>query len=137
MFIGEKFSVMDIVLKYGIKNFLTFQCRLPYQLLTNIDVFDISTNMQLSENIKSNNRKIIYAVTDEFIKNQSISSKGTFVECNSFPNNYSFFITNIDIIIEIDDTENKCIDSLFKTEQHLEMTTILSLLLFLIFIEKV
>lgn len=124
MFIGEKFSVMDIVLKYGIKNFLTFQCRLPYQLLTNIDVFDINTNMQLSENIKSKNRKIIYAVTDEFIKNQSISSKGSFVECNSFPNNYSFFITNIDIIIEIDETENKCIDSLFKTQHNSEMTTI-------------
>ena len=64
MLIGEKFQVGDIVEGYGIKNFLTFKCRLPYQLLTNIDVFDITVDIQLSENIKLENKRIIYAVTE-------------------------------------------------------------------------
>ena len=107
MLIGEKFSVLDIVLRYGIKNFLKFSCRLPYQLSTSIDVFDANINMQLSEKIKLTNKKIIYAVTEELIRNQSIPSRGSLWECNPFANDYSFFITNIDIIIEVDENEDK------------------------------
>lgn len=124
MFIGEKFSLTDILLRYGIKNFLKFSCRLPYQLLTNIDVFDINVNMQLSENIKLENQKIIYAITEELIEHQAIPSKGTLWGCNPFSNDYSFFITNIDIIVEIDEKYDEIIDLIFKKVRNVELTTI-------------
>ena len=129
MLIGEKFSIIDIVSRYGIKNYLYFQCRLPYQLLAGIDVFDINTNIPLSKNLKNKNRKIIYALTDEYVKNQSIPAKSSFVECNSFPRDYSFFITNIDIVIEINLLENEIIQSIFdesiSNKPDDELTTIL------------
>ena len=124
MFIGEKFSINDILLRYGIKNFLKFSCRLPYQLLTNIDVFDINVNMQLSENIKLENQKIIYAVTEELIEHQAIPSKGSLWGCNPFSNDYSFFITNMDIIVEIDEKYDEIINLIFKKVRNIELTTI-------------
>ena len=124
MLIGEKFQVGDIFEGYGIKNFLTFKCRLPYQLLTNIDVFDITVDIQLSENIKLENKRIIYAVTEELIENQSIPSKGALWGCNPISNDYSFFITNIEIIIEMDDKYDETIDTIFKKANNKELTTI-------------
>ena len=128
MLIGERFSDLDILYRYSIKRYISFKCRLPYQLITGIDVFKIDTDIKLSKSTIEKNRKIIYAITEEFVKNQAIPSKGDFVECKSLPSNYSFFITNIDIIIEIHEEESENIKKIFSREinnQEFESTVIL------------
>lgn len=106
MLIGEKFDIAEIARRYDLKNFLLFDCSIPYELNLDLDVYKIESSNDLINNNLLNRckRKIIFAVTERCLENQKLPSKSSFVY-NPSSNDYTTYVTDITILIEIFDGE--------------------------------
>lgn len=114
MLFDEKFNIDTIINYYNINRFMLIKCRLPYSLLINMDVFMINYNLKIGETLNENRRKIVYAVTKNCYQNQSIPSKNELFSYNPVENTYSFFGTEIDIIVEYLRDEQDLVDDLIS-----------------------
>lgn len=122
MLIGEKFNIENIANENALSKFILFECSLPYKIDLDIDIYQMNVKVDLSKKIKyiDKERKIIFIVTHKCLKNQQVPSKKTVFEYNHTNQLYSFFTTDINILIEYFDNDN--INEIFKDK---ELTIIL------------
>lgn len=116
MLIGEKFNCIEIAKRYNLKDFILFNCTVPYELKIDIDVYATRIKEVLSRELNEVEllRQVVFAVTERCIENQIIPSKSSF-SFDVGKGTYSTFVTDIEIFIEIFNIDK--IDNLFNTEK--------------------
>lgn len=120
MLIGEKFDYQVVACQYSLKNYILFRCKLPYQNLLDMDIYKATREFELSErlNLPKRTRQVVYALSRNCIKDQAIPSKGTLFTYNVTEEKYSFFTSDIDILIECFEEEDDIILKLYDEESE-------------------
>ena len=104
IFKSKNYNIEEVSMNYGLNAFLLFKCDFPYYLQIPNGVYCIKTDVDLSKNLQSisnEKRKILYCISRECINNQKISTKSGSFQYKPNTEDYYFFTTKIDLIIEI------------------------------------
>lgn len=127
MLIGEKYDYNILAAQYDFKNYIVFKCKLPYQNLLDMDIYKAKRTFELSERLAlpKRERQVIYALSRNCIKDQAIPSKGLIFNYNVSQEKYSFFTTDIDILVECFEDEHNVILQLYKEESEYHDLSIL------------
>lgn len=101
VFKSKNYNLKEIAINYKLNSFLLFKCDFPYYLQISNGVYCIETDIELSKSLCNKKRKILYCISRECINNQRISTKSGNFEYKLNTSEYSFFTTQMDVMIEL------------------------------------
>ena len=101
------------------KNFIMFKARIPFEFKMNNNDYLLTTNVKIDKNLKGKRRRFIFHRENVFLEKQLVpSTNSNFVEMN-FPNTtFSYFISKIEIQLEIFEDEINEISEYYSNREN-------------------